>query len=508
MSGAYSSPQKEVSMTITVSSAVSYTLAAAEDNLILTGAANINGNGNALANKIDGNTGANLIKGLGQADILSGFDGNDTMYAGDVGSVDALYADTLYGGNGADVLYADGQDYLYGDADNDILHGEFGGNNLLQGGVGNDSYYVSANNSIINELPGAGIDTVYSSDSIALNGTLPVAGATLVSGEVENLTLTGTANINGIGNNLVNTIKGNSGANVLSGGLGNDTIYGYDGDDKLYADAAGVGVTADADWLYGGNGNDILYGNGNDKLFGDAGNDTFIVIGGQNMVVDFGGIDIVKSAVSFSLIYTADPAASWASGGIETLELTGAANIYGFGDINSNVIYGNNANNQLDGKGGNDTLDGRAGNDVLQIGSDSGGVSGATTLLGGADADLFWIGKGYLGDHSSGANQLTLGDFTSGVDHIRFGIDLTATAPAALGTTPVYAFDTLAMVLDRAAGGLGSPTNPTIKKFEFAGDTYLVLDQSTAIVFSASDLAIKITGTPGVVLSDLVFDLV
>ena len=98
MSGSYSSPQKEVSMTITVSSAVSYTLAAAEDNLILTGAANINGNGNALANKIDGNTGANLIKGLGQADILSGFDGNDTIYAGDVGSVDALYVDTLYGG--------------------------------------------------------------------------------------------------------------------------------------------------------------------------------------------------------------------------------------------------------------------------------------------------------------------------------------------------------------------------------------------------------------------------
>ena len=250
------------------------------------------------------------------------------------------------------------------------------------------------------------------------------------------------------------------------------------------------------------------YSSGSNTYTDTAGNDTFIVIGGQNMVVDSGGIDIVKSAVSFSLTYTADPAASWASGGIETLELTGAANIYGFGDINSNVIYGNNANNQLDGKGGNDTLDGRAGNDVLQIGSDSGGVSGATTLLGGADADLFWIGKGYLGDHSSGANQLTLGDFTSGVDHIRFGIDLAATAPTALGTTPVYAFDTLAMVLDRAAGGLGSPTNPTIKKFEFAGDTYLVLDQSTAIVFSASDLAIKITGTPGVVLSDLVFDLV
>lgn len=495
-------------MTITVSSAVSYTLAAAEDNLILTGAANINGNGNALANKIDGNTGANLIKGLGQADILSGFDGNDTIYAGDVGSVDALYVDTLYGGNGADVLYADGQDYLYGDADNDILHGEFGGNNFLQGGVGNDSYYVSANNSIINELPGAGIDTVYSSDTIALNGTLPVAGATLVSGEVENLTLTGAANIDGIGNNLVNTIKGNSGANVLSGGLGNDTIYGYDGDDKLYADAAGVGVTADADWLYGGNGNDILYGNGNDKLFGDAGNDTFIIIGAQNMVVDSGGIDLVKSAVSFSLSYTADPAASWASGGIETLELTGVANTYGYGDALANTIRGNSGNNTLDGRGGNDILDGQDGDDVLQIGSDAGNVGGATNMTGGAGADTFWTGKGYRGDHSSGANQLQILDFTSGVDHIRFGIATTATAPTTLSTTAVYGGDTLAMVLDRAASGSGSPTAPTISQFVFGADTYLVLDLSTATTFSAGDLAIKLTGTPGVALSDLVFNLV
>ena len=352
------------------------------------------------------------------------------------------------------------------------------------------------------------IDTAYSSDSIALNGTLPVAGATLVSGEVENLTLTGTANINGIGNNLVNTIKGNSGANVLSGGLGNDTIYGYDGDDKLYADAAGVGVTADADWLYGGNGNDILYGNGNDKLFGDAGNDTFIIIGAQNMVVDSGGIDLVKSAVSFSLSYTADPAASWASGGIETLELTGVANTYGYGDALANTIRGNSGNNTLDGRGGNDILDGQDGDDVLQIGSDAGNVGGATNMTGGAGADTFWTGKGYRGDHSSGANQLQILDFTSGVDHIRFGIATTATAPTTLSTTAVYGGDTLAMVLDRAASGSGSPTAPTISQFVFGADTYLVLDLSTATTFSAGDLAIKLTGTPGVALSDLVFDLV
>jgi hypothetical protein len=42
----------------------------------------------------------------------------------------------------------------------------------------------------------------------------------------------------------------------------------------------------------------------------------------------------------------------------------------------------------------------------------------------------------------------------------------------------------------------------------FGADTYLVLDLSTATTFSTGDLAIKLTGTPGVALSDLVFNLV
>ena len=39
---------------------------------------------------------------------------------------------------------------------------------------------------------------------------------------IENLTLTGTASINGTGNSLANTITGNSANNVLSGGGGSD----------------------------------------------------------------------------------------------------------------------------------------------------------------------------------------------------------------------------------------------------------------------------------------------
>jgi Ca2+-binding RTX toxin-like protein len=71
-----------------VRASLSHTLAANIETLILQGAGNLNGTGNALANTLNGNTGDNQ---------LSGADGNDTLKGGGG-------ADTLTGGIGADIL--------------------------------------------------------------------------------------------------------------------------------------------------------------------------------------------------------------------------------------------------------------------------------------------------------------------------------------------------------------------------------------------------------------------
>ena len=121
------------------------------------------------------------------------------------------------------------------------------GDDIIYGGAGNDVYVVDDPGDIVDEsLPGSGgIDTVLASISY----TLPYG--------VENLSLTGTDNINGTGNELDNFIIGNSGNNTLIGGAGNDILDGGAGDDILM----------------GGTGSDVYIwrtGDGNDRIIEDG----------------------------------------------------------------------------------------------------------------------------------------------------------------------------------------------------------------------------------------------
>lgn len=152
-----------------ISSNVTYTLPLNVENLTLTGAVAINGIGNDLSNKLIGNTAANQLNGGDGDDTLNGITGADTMI----------------------------------------------------GGLGFDSYVVDNVSDAIIENPGEGTDKVSSSVTYTL------------SANVENLTLTGTAAINGTGNAQANSITGNGANNQLNGGAGNDILNGGTGTNTL-----------------------------------------------------------------------------------------------------------------------------------------------------------------------------------------------------------------------------------------------------------------------------------
>jgi hypothetical protein len=90
------------------------------------------------------------------------------------------------------------------------------------------------------EEAGGGTDTVLSSITYELPEN------------VENLTLTGTSDIDGTGNTLANVVTGNSGNNVLDGAGGADALAGGDGDDALQVPDLSFAS------IYGGGGTDTL----------------------------------------------------------------------------------------------------------------------------------------------------------------------------------------------------------------------------------------------------------
>jgi Ca2+-binding RTX toxin-like protein len=133
-----------------------------------------------------------------------------------------------------------------GNSLNNLLTGNSAAN-VLTGGAGSDTYVVGAGDTVV-EAANEGTDLVQSSVSWTLGANL------------ERLTLTGTAAINGTGNSLSNVLTGNSAANVLAGGAGNDTLAGGLGNDTYRINRGeGQDTIAENDGT-GGNSDVLLYG--------------------------------------------------------------------------------------------------------------------------------------------------------------------------------------------------------------------------------------------------------
>lgn len=118
------------------------------------------------------------------------------------------------------------------DADN-VLDG---GKNVdtLVGGLGNDTYLVRAPGDNAVELAGEGMDTVKAFRAYALDANIE----RLFLQTLRNAAGEGVAGVNGIGNDLDNTIVGNPFDNVIIGREGRDTLKGQAGADTFVFDRA------------------------------------------------------------------------------------------------------------------------------------------------------------------------------------------------------------------------------------------------------------------------------
>ncbi|GAA0650715.1 beta strand repeat-containing protein [Brevundimonas lenta] len=376
--------------------------------------------GTAGADDMDGGAGDDQVRGSAGDDLLDGGDGIDVLvYAGSTSGVSVNLAagratndgqggadsvsnfENIAGSAFDDLLVASGAanrlaggagaDTLIGLGGADVLIGGAGAANQLQGGDGDDQYFVTANDSVI-ELAAQGRDRVLT------DRTTFTLGA-----NVEELVYTGAAAFTGRGNGLDNFIAGAGGADSLSGGVGRDVLSGGAGVDRADYSTAAAGVVASlalgAASTDGDGSNDILIGledlrgsGFDDRLSGDAGANRLEGQGGGDVLVGRGGADILSGGGG---IDTADYAA--AAAGV-TASLTaatasndgdGAADILEsienlIGSAFDDLLIGHAQGNILTGGAGRDTLLGLDGADTL-----AGGQGVANQLFGGLGDDIY-----------------------------------------------------------------------------------------------------------------------
>lgn len=381
--------------------------------------------------------------------------------------------DIIVTGSGNDVIETGaGNDYVdAGDGDDEIHGGEGAGDDVYEGGPGNNTVvYPSTSLGVLVDLraidrseqavagaegPGGAPDTIgellvaalgagHADDPVGYAEGLEIGTDVLINiqnaaGGAGDDTLIGNDNDNildGAGGD--DAITGNGGADTLTGGTGTDEVYGGDGDDIIVYVAGdgtdglldgGAHDTEDTLAITGTSGDDTI------KVVVDAGAIVKLASNGDDHGVanNVAGIEVVTLDLdqggNDTLDYSGTGSTQAVTVNLGTGDATGFESpiagvdnvIAGDGD---DALTGDERNNALTGGAGADDIAGGAGNDTLTggLGDDTidGGAGddtivytigdGADAIDGGADTDTLAI-TGTAGDDTIDV-VVTGGDIT------------------------------------------------------------------------------------------------
>ena len=394
---------------------------------------------------IDGNSGAERIRGLGGNDTITGNDGRDRLY-GDEGD------DLLRPGNGADIVY---------------------------GGTGTDTLDYSG--------AAAGVSVYLDSyQAYAADGLRQLIH------EVENVT----------GTDHNDRVHGDAQDNVIAVGDGADIVYGGGGSDTISYEGASSGIYANLahNFVRDGTGTtDYVHEVENvvgtvhdDLLYGDDADNTFYAGDGSDHIGGRGGNDTVSYADAAASVHVEldKGFALDGAGDVDYLDSIENLVLSGFDDR----AYGDNGVNTIDGGDGNDILYARDGDDTLigGLGDDRFvGENGADTITGGGGADRYYL----RGSETGGGDIIT--DFEHGVDNFYL-------LEGGFGT---YVAGNTADVFSGTGSSdaiFGTHTSQGFAYDTSTGDLYFDTDGAGG---AAAELIATLTNTPTFDSGDIVFYL-